>query len=246
MKYQILISVGLLMLSGCGVVGPYEIRGEEMLTLDGALSLAREGPQYGYLADLWALWSQAPTKDKIIIEEEILNASFRDQYGYGLTALEKLSKVTLSDEIRSSAENALLKYEQAQEEEAKRKREEDEEKKVQEQKELEETRLVFRVNRERILRIGAGNLHDKSAEEVRKLVNDWNHEENRWKLNDRDLEEFFNLNIFHKTFGEPQRKQFFSGDFYFYYECKDGMVQVQVSAARLEKNLVFIDEFSIF
>jgi hypothetical protein len=35
-----LVLAGLLLLSGCGVVGPYEMRGEYMLTLDQALGRA--------------------------------------------------------------------------------------------------------------------------------------------------------------------------------------------------------------
>jgi hypothetical protein len=70
----------------------------------------------------------------------------------------------------------------------------------------------------------------------------------------KDYEGFFSAETFYKIFGKPERQQFLSGDglftvdsYFFYYDCKDGLVQIQVSAVVLDDDgIVLIKELNIF
>jgi hypothetical protein len=61
----------------------------------------------------------------------------------------------------------------------------------------------------------------------------------------------FSSKNFQKVFGEPQRTQYSSipsyGSVYFYYYvCKDGTVQIQVSAGELDYDEVHIEDLNVF
>ncbi len=158
---------------------------------------------------------------------------------------------TTTDQVKKAVDNGVPKGEPTSPAEAKQKR-------------AEEIRLAFRESRERLLRTGAGRLDDKSAEQVKKLVVDWirvrvavEHTQysQYWfledflsNLNDDELGEYFGTDVFYRVFGQPKRKQFISseGAYYFYYECRDGTVQIEVPAALLEKNVVVVSDLNIF
>jgi len=55
------------------------------------------------------------------------------------------------------------------------------------------------------------------------------------------------LTIFYKVFGEPDSKQLIAGKYYFYYKCKDGMVQMELSCASLkETDIVRVVSVNVF
>jgi hypothetical protein len=66
-------------------------------------------------------------------------------------------------------------------------------------------------------------------------------------MEDAVLREYFSKETFHKIFGNPKRQQFLSPDSYlFYYDCKDGLVQIKVGAKDLDDDaLVLIIELNI-
>ena len=186
---------------------------------------------------------------------------------------------------KSSAENALLKYEQVQEEDAKLTREEKaqklekiqrnisflhklqkkysqepksrqleiQEKSEQEARELEEKKrkeeicLAIKESRKQLFQEAGGRLDDKSAEQVKGLIDSWRQEEKRWFLNQKDYSEFFGKTDFYKAFGQPDKKQLISNYYYFYYACKDGTVQLEIDADSLsEENIIRVSEMNIF
>ena len=65
-------------------------------------------------------------------------------------------------------------------------------------------------------------------------------------------DKLFSLKNFQKVFGEPQRTQYLSMPYYgnvycLYYACKDGTVQIQVSASDLDDDaIVIIKDLNIF
>lgn len=258
------VFLSLLFLGGCSH------------TLGDALTAARERCPgdiyncYSYWDDLEKLWDQAEGNEKELIEHEMLKYLLKhlgphgDPLGQTSAALRSLGEKSTSDDIRKAATEALLEYQQdfqerqqAEETEVKQKREE---KLAQEQKKAEEIRLAFHESRDRLIRIGAGRLDDKPAEQVKKLLDDWNPQKGDptqfyWfsleflpTLNDEELREYFGADVFYRVFGQPQRKQFINSDgvYYFYYECKDGLVQIEVPAELLsEKNVVLVSDFNI-
>jgi len=249
-----LAAVAFLVLSGCGLVGPYEMRGEQMLTLDQAMARATT------TSDLWALHSQAEQAwpdDRIVIEELILNVSLESQ---DTRTLEMLSRLASSEEIKNTAANAVLEHERVREAEAKRVREEQQ---VQAQKKAEEIRLAMKENRQRLIRDAAGRLDDKSAEEVKRLIDNWRtpqgslqvnpYDFDVWQQYINDYKDSFHTSDFYKAFGQPQRKQLISGDgnfspdhYYFYYQCSDGTAQIEIDADSLSKeNLVLVSGLNI-
>jgi len=240
-----------LMLLFSGGCSQYEVGGEGTSSLDDALARARDRCPgdiydcYSYWQDLDKLWEHAEGNEKEVIEREMLTFLLKgiEVYGYRDTdALRFLGEQATSDDIKKAATEVLLEYEQAQEAEAKQK----EDMQVQVQKQAEDIRLAFRESRERLLRIGAGRLDDKSAEEVKKLLEGWTRGADDLNVDERG--EYFSADVFYRVFGQPQRKQFISSDYayYLYYECKDGMVQIKVLAALLEENVVLVSDFNIF
>jgi hypothetical protein len=240
------------------------MHGEQMLTLDQAMARA------GTAGDLWHLWAQAPTPDKIIIEKEMLSLIEKEMLsrGIGLADLQKLKDFAYSEEVRKAVDDALLQHEQARqaaEAEAKRQREE---RQAQAQKKAEEIRLALKEARQRLIREAGGRLDDKSAEEVKRLVDNWRTPQGSgslevipsydsdidvWVQYNADCKNSFHAGDFYKAFGRPERKQLISGDgvfnpdhYYFYYECKDGTAQIEIDATSLSKeNLVLVSGLNI-
>jgi hypothetical protein len=255
---------GLLLLSGCGLGGVYEMKGESFLSLDRAMALATT------TADLWQLWEQAPTQEKIVVEEEILKGILQGSYStYGKPReglLQDLRSRASSEEVKKAVDDVLLQDQlarEAREAEEKRKRNA---RQLEERKRAEDIRLRLQEARERLIRTCAGRLDDKSAEEVKKLVDDWKQvgglvenwrgvvvgvverrskppcSDDLWELQKDDFAKFFGASVFYRAFGQPERKQFIGGDsifgsgrYYFYYQCKDGTVQMEVNPDSLDK-----------
>jgi hypothetical protein len=91
-----------------------------------------------------------------------------------------------------------------------------------EREQVEGRRIEFETKKKELIQNGNGTIRDKSAQEVKKLVDSWKEESWRWI----DGTEFLSVDNFYKVFGEPSRKQLLSSEFepasyYFLYECKD-------------------------
>jgi len=94
-----------------------------------------------------------------------------------------------------------------------------------------------------------GSLRNKTAQEVKKLVDQYNKD----KWHECKEEGDYSLENFHKVFGKPLKTQFISGSvsmggrYYLWYTCKDGNAQITVDAYALdEKGRVVILDLSIF
>ncbi len=250
-----LVSAGLLVLSGC--THSYEVNDKRILALDEAIAEATT------TEDLWALWAQAPGNDKIVIEKNILEASSRSQ---DTDSLQKLSACTANYEIRSEANRVIEERRRvAQEAWAKREREEQQ---IQAQKKAEEIRVAMKENRQRLIREAGGRLDDKSAEEVKRLIDNWRtpqgslqvnpYDFDLWQQYMKDYEESFDTGDFYEAFGQPERKQLINRPvagifglvdrdfYYFYYQCRDGTVQIEIDANSLSKeDIVLISGLNI-
>lgn len=245
---------------------------EAAFSLGDALTAARERCPgdiyncYSYWNDLEKLWDQAEGDERELIEHEMLKyllkrlESHYDPQGRTSAALRALGELATSDYIRKAAGEALLGYQQDLQERKQAEETEYKQKQEEEQKQAEGIRLAFHEIRDNLIRIGAGRLDDKPAEQVKKLLEDWNPQKSNpnqfyWfsleflpTLNDEELREYFGADVFYRVFGQPQRKQFINSDgvFYFYYDCKDGLVQIELPAELLsEKNVVLVSDFNI-
>lgn len=120
--------------------------------------------------------------------------------------------------------------------------------KIAEEKQLQkEERARFeawKVDRAKFIENAPGSLKNMEAPEVKKLVDDWG--EGAWGY--RGSSEFFSVETFYKVFGRPESTQFISAFncYYFWYDCKDGKVQIQVNANNFDNNTVYIDGLNIF
>ncbi|MHC4355376.1 MAG: hypothetical protein ACYS0H_21975 [Planctomycetota bacterium] len=167
-----------LVLLFSGSCRQYEVGGELAYSLDDALSMARDRCPgdiyrcYSYWPDLEKLWEQAEENDREVIEREMLTFLLKRLEDYGdpggrtSVTLRILGEEATSDDIKKAATKALLEYELAQKQQAEQQQE-------LEQKQAENIRLAFRESRKHLLRVGAGRLDDKSAEQVRQLVYGW-------------------------------------------------------------------------
>ena len=276
MKKIILILIAFVFLAGCGS-GFYSLGEEDYnLSLDKALTLLQERYSdnmyydHDYFIGLTRLWSQASQDDdKEIIEKEMLTVLQKgldiyrqeqqehildDLDGSLSRGMDYLREHATTEEVKSEAQKNLSELVQArrerESEELERKQEEWEQK---EHKRVEVVRAEFERSRERLTKISKGTLRDMSAQEVKKLVDEWRQESLRRELPSKEYPAFFSEATFYKIFGKPERKQFlssigqFTPDFYiFYYNCKDGIVQIQVIARYLDDGIVIIKEFNIF
>jgi len=251
MKNRVLMASALLaclVLSGCGLLGPYELGGESMLTLDQAIGRATGRD------DLYALMSQASqiglTDDKAIIEQELLKVSSR---AGDISTIESLRRTASTKEVSEAATDTVRAYEQAREEEAKRVREEQQ---VEAQRKGEEIRLAMKENRRQLFQEAGGRLNDKSAEDVKRLIDNWRtpqgslqvnpYDYDVWQQYVSDFKDSLHANSFYKAFGQPQRKQLIADHYYFYYECTDGTAQIEIDADSLSKeNLVLVSGLNI-
>jgi hypothetical protein len=262
---MVLVLAGLVFLSGCGLVGSYELGGEQMLTLDQAIARAAD------TRDLWVLLSQASQldrpNDKVIIEQELLSVSSNSQ---DIGTLESLSRCALSEEIRKAAAEALREHEQVEKEAEQRREEQRAQAQKEVQKQAEEIHLTRKEAMQRLIREAGGTLDDKSAEEVKRLVDRWRafyplcfgppltlpeYGELLRDLIDK-LEQLRATNNFYKAFGQPLRKQFIGGSngvfsspsyYYFYYRCRDGTVQMRIDGQELsgDNPMVFVSELNV-
>ena len=187
-------------------------------------------------------------------QEDILHVYDHTLFGSLSQGMDFLRERATTEEVKSEAQKNLSELVRArrerESEEHERKQEEWEQK---EHKRVEVVRAEFERSRERLTKISKGTLRDKSTQEVKKLVDEWRQESLRRELPSKEYPAFFSAATFYKIFGKPERKQFlssigqFTPDFYiFYYNCKDGIVQIQVSAGYLDDGIVIIKELNIF
>jgi len=278
-----LISFALLFLAGCGPykVGQDEYLSlDEALTrvrkqysdsisrLDNDRDyhfyyFSRCGENRLYFQGLQDLWRQAPQEDKEIIEKEMLTFLLKELEIYAqnggvsvdnwdvLDNLEILKEQTTNEEVRTTIDRKVSEFMEAQREKVKRDREKQEQ---QERDRVERERAEFEKSRERLIKIANGSLKDKSAQEVKKLLGEWNRQ--RFLIPEKDKDTFsanFSAETFYKIFGKPVRKQFLSSigllmvdSYVFYYDCKDGLVQIRVDAGDLDDSgIVRIIELNI-
>ena len=60
------------------------------------------------------------------------------------------------------------------------------------------------------------------------------------------IEHLRTRNNFCEAFGQPQRKQLIAGKYYFYYDCRDGTVQIGIDADSLDReNYVCVSDLNI-
>jgi len=245
--------------------------GDDYLSLDEALSKVKKEqlnvyahPTNEYFWDLQDLWKQARAEDKEIIEKEMLAflsklLEFHSQGYYSLKVMETMRDCELlkeqatSEAIRRIIETKVSKFTQARIERAESDKREEQEREREEKERVELLRTEFKKSRERLIQITNGTLKDKSAQEVKKIVDEWSQESLCWELSQKDYADFFSKITFYRILGKPERQQFLSGtpfvsaDYYlFYYNCKDGLVQIQISGVALDDNgRVFIEGLNI-
>jgi len=246
MKKIVIISVAFLFLVGCGL---YEVRGKKYISLNDALARVREpydsrysvtGWVMTYLDDLRALRKQALSEeDKAIIDRKISEAEY------------SLRRAATYDERR-------IKQEIQQEREEKEKRER------LKREQAERERIEFETKRKELIQNSNGTLSDKSAQQVKKLVDSWKEGSPSWRwLGEewkKERAKFFSAETFYKVFGKPDKTQYLSEVeqvlgggyydvyyYYFLYGCKDGVVQIKVHAEQLDDNgIVIIEDLNIF
>jgi len=271
MRSILVILLFILFLAGCT---QYEVGGAVAYSLDEALAIARNrcsGNQDSgsYQHDLEHLWEQAEGHDKQMIEKEMLSLSLKlfdiykqDQgpkiFYYLIRCLDHLRLRATSEEVKTKADVKYSELSELVEAIRERERKEQEEKREEwERKERERVqgvRAEFKKSRQRLSQMSKGTLKDKSAEEIKKLMDHWKEELYLVLLAGTEVFEgyypqFFSQETFYKIFGKPVRQQFISsnglstGDSYiFYYNCKDGLVQIQISAAALDDNGIVLIE----
>lgn len=255
MKKIVIISAVFLFLIGCGVYRVETPGGTMYMSLDEALANAREPDSYNiygnnsYLYDCEVLWRQAYGKDKIILEKKMLSFLLKqaemNHPDWG--NLERLKKQATSEEVKITVDRKLSEYRQAQHAENLWQ--------AKEQERLERERQIdFETRKKELIQHSDGTLINKSAQQVKKLVDKWIEGSvlPSWQNLAKERYKFFSIENFYKVFGEPDRKQFLSSriepaSYYFYYNCKDGVVQIKVHAGRLDdEGMVFIQELNIF
>jgi hypothetical protein len=161
-----------------------------------------------------------------------------------LHSLEYLKEQAASEEVKIIVDRKLSEYRQAQYAEKLQQAEERERLK---REQAERERIEFETRRKELIQNSNGTLRDKSAEQVKKLVDGWKDRGPWWEADSK----FFSTETFYKVFGKPERTQFLSSQFehdsyYFLYNCKDGVVQIKVRASSLDNNIVIVEDLIIF
>jgi hypothetical protein len=188
-----------------------------------------------------------------------------------ISCLDHLRLKATSEEVKTKADVKYSELSDLVEAIRERERKEQEEKREEwerkERERVEGVRAEFEKSRERLTKICKGTFKDKSTQEVKKLVDEWRQESllrklefggERWRndfyekitpMEHKVLSDYFSIETFYKIFGKPVRQQFMSsnglstGDSYiFYYNCKDGLVQIQISARALDDNGIVLIE----
>ena len=225
MKKIVLISAVFLFLVGCGL---YEVEapgGPNYMSLDEALAQARE--PYTYYDE-------------------------RGNVPY-LYDLERLREQAISEKDKAIIDQKMAEYRQraavASQQWIRQQGEERKERERLEHEQAERERIEFETKRKELIQNSNGTLRDKSAEQVKKLVDRWKEGSWRWEK----YSKFFSVETFYEVFGKPDRKQFLSSgnewqsSYYFLYNCKDGVVQIKVRASQLDDNaIVIVEDLNIF
>ena len=248
MSKIVMISVMFLFLAGCG---SYEIClgiACEYMSLDEALAQAQNIPA------LENLRRQATSEDdKAIIDQKIV------EYRQELQIQQEWNRKIVEYRQRQAAHELQIQQEwNRKNEELKRLASE----------RAERDRIEFETNRKELIQNGGGTLRDKSAQQVKKLVdswkkdNYWGWQQEVWKIESK----FSSTETFYEVFGTPPKTQLLSETkftdpqgyeqnivaykadyYYFLYRCKDGAVQIKVDAYQLDNNnIVIIEGLNIF
>jgi hypothetical protein len=98
---------------------------------------------------------------------------------------------------------------------------------------------------------GSKPLSDKTIDEVRQMVDEWN--DGCYKeMTGHNVElsqSHYNYLGLCKFFGEPDEKQLVEEDYYFYYECKDGELQLKLNvygSRTLNEGRIMIDGVNLY
>ena len=221
-KKYILILTIIILLSGCNIyqVGNrLDYSGDDItyFSLNDAL---KKGPSND-MNYLKRLREQATNKnDKAILDQKINKIKERQQ------AIEEAN---------------AKRYKQEREEQ---------EKKVRKEKERILTELE--ANRKELIKQGGGTLRNKSTQEVKKLVDTWDVHivDMYYYFNTKeDVEiiiKYFSVEKFYQIFGRPERTQLIDDYYFLYYNCKDGIVQIGITASDFDDDEVSIKELNIF
>lgn len=236
MKKVVIISFVFLFSASCTT--RYKVRRagkKECMSLDEALSLVNNADDLEELYDQW--------RDMALYSGYLVDY---DEDG------EKLDR-----KMNEYKQKRQAKYEKARREQAELEQAEYEREKKAKYEHWKKERAEF-------IRSGTGSLKDKTAQEVKRLVDRWIDDRMIW-LSDKHYalsvqgqympvegdDEHYSLNSlenFYKVFGKPQSTQFLSAFncYYFWYVCKDGKVQIEVDADRLDHDVVYIAGVNIF
>lgn len=119
---------------------------------------------------------------------------------------------------------------------------------------------AWRANRAKFIENAAGSLRDMWAPEIKKIVDTWR--EGYWACEENDRAEFFSVENFYKVFGRPKRIALIENaslndappgfiipeedSYYFYYNCKGGVAQIEVDAEDFGQGIVYIPGLNIF
>jgi len=130
------------------------------------------------------------------------------------------------------------------------------------EKEQEAKYKRFKEEWVEFIQSGDGSVKNKTTQEVKKLVDQW---EDRWKIrmgilrigedaigmirrreNARKIFlEDFSLENFYKIFGKPWKTQFIENEYFLWYTCKDGHPIITVGAYEYDEGWVNILDLNI-
>ena len=196
---------------------------------------------------------KTPTGTKYMSLDEALlwaNSSYdlellTDQFG-------EMGFLGASDEDRRKVERRREELQQEQQLESQQRFQAQEAQRIAEEEQIEKEEKArfeaWKANRAKFIENAPGSLKDMWAPEVKKLVDDWGGGGGRGISKFFSAETFFSVETFYKVFGRPESTQFISAlnCYYFWYNCKDGKVQIQVDANIFDNNTVYIDGLNIF
>lgn len=110
---------------------------------------------------------------------------------------------------------------------------------------------AWKANRAKFIENAPGSLKGMWAPEVKKLVGNW--KDGEWDCEETDRAEFFSVENFYKVLGKPERISLVENtaihggsSYYLYYNCKGGLVQIEVYVEYFDQGTVHIRGLNIF